>query len=74
MVVHDLGALLFFLFGVAYAVIQSVISYRGLPYGSSKCMCLFRAFFAAVACLAVLPSILSQSYQHVLLFDIMNIV
>ncbi|XP_018925653.1 DNA damage-regulated autophagy modulator protein 1-like [Cyprinus carpio] len=58
MAVHDVGALLFFLFGVTYAVIQSVISYRGHPYGCSKCICHFRAFFAGLAVLAVLPTII----------------
>lgn len=70
MPVHDLGALLFFGSGAIYAAIQSVISYRAQPYGPSKCMCHVRALFAALACLAVFPSILSQSYQHVLLFDL----
>ncbi|XP_067283388.1 DNA damage-regulated autophagy modulator protein 1 [Pseudorasbora parva] len=55
--VHDLGALLFFIFGVIYTIIQSVISYRAHPYGSSKWMCHFRAFFAVVAFLAVFPTI-----------------
>ncbi|XP_073694208.1 DNA damage-regulated autophagy modulator protein 1 [Garra rufa] len=55
--VHDIGALVFFLSGVTYAVIQSVISYRGQPYGCSKGMCHVRAFFAGVAVLAVLPTI-----------------
>ncbi|XDV25034.1 hypothetical protein PO909_029035 [Leuciscus waleckii] len=57
MVVHDLGALLFFIFGVIYTIIQSVISYRAHPYGPSKWMCHFRAFFAAVAFVAVFPTI-----------------
>lgn len=57
MAVHDLGALLFFIFGVIYTIIQSVISYRAHPHGSSKWMCHFRAFFAVVACLAVFPTI-----------------
>ncbi|CAM4565568.1 unnamed protein product [Leuciscus chuanchicus] len=57
MVVHDLGALLFFIFGVIYTIIQSVISYRAHPYGPSKWMCHFRVFFAAVAFVAVFPTI-----------------
>lgn len=63
MAVHDFGALLFFLSGVIYAVIQCVISYQGLPYGCSKFICHFRVFFAGLAALAVLPSILSQRYK-----------
>ncbi|XP_016351428.1 DNA damage-regulated autophagy modulator protein 1-like [Sinocyclocheilus anshuiensis] len=57
MPVHDFGALLFFLSGVTYAVIQSVISYQGLPYGCSKSICHFRVFFAGLAALAVIPTI-----------------
>ncbi|KAK2892740.1 hypothetical protein QQF64_035452 [Cirrhinus molitorella] len=57
MVVHDIGAILFFATGVTYAVIQSVISYRGQPYGCSKRTCHFRVFFAGLAIVAVLPTI-----------------
>ncbi|XP_077090456.1 DNA damage-regulated autophagy modulator protein 1 [Siphateles boraxobius] len=57
MAVHDLGALLFFIFGAIYTIIQSVISYRAHPYGCSKRMCHFRAFFAVVALLAIFPTI-----------------
>ncbi len=63
MAVHDLGALLFFLSGVVYTLIQSVISYQGLPYGCSKSVCRVRVFFAGLAALAALPSILSQQYN-----------
>ncbi|KAK7149625.1 hypothetical protein R3I94_009060 [Phoxinus phoxinus] len=57
MEVHDLGALLFFLFGVIYTIIQSVISYSAHPYGPSKWMCHFRVFSAAVAFIAALITI-----------------
>lgn len=63
--VHDFGALLFFVCGVVYAILQSVISYRGRPYGSSKAVCHVRAVFATVAFLAVFPSILSQYIKHI---------
>ncbi|XP_026065535.1 DNA damage-regulated autophagy modulator protein 1-like [Carassius auratus] len=55
---HDVGACLFFICGSIYAVIQSVISYRGHPYGCSKYTCHFRVFFAGLAVLAVLPTII----------------
>ncbi|XP_065124558.1 DNA damage-regulated autophagy modulator protein 1 [Paramisgurnus dabryanus] len=55
--VHDFGALLFFVFGAIYAVTQCVISYRGRPYGSSTSVCHVRAFFAALAVIAVFPTI-----------------
>ncbi|XP_051974784.1 DNA damage-regulated autophagy modulator protein 1 [Xyrauchen texanus] len=57
MAVHDFGALLFFISGAIYTVLQSMISYRAHPYGSSKCMCHFRTFFAVLAFLAVFPTI-----------------
>ncbi|NP_001006049.1 DNA damage-regulated autophagy modulator protein 1 [Danio rerio] len=57
MEVHDIGALLFFICGVVYAVIQSVIGYRAFPYGSSKVMCHLRTFFSTVAILAAIPTI-----------------
>ncbi|KAI2665391.1 DNA damage-regulated autophagy modulator protein 1 [Labeo rohita] len=64
MAVHDIGAIIFFTCGVTYVVIQSVISYRGQPYGCSKWMCYFRMFFAAVAVIAVIPIPVGTSKLH----------
>ncbi|XP_043093072.1 DNA damage-regulated autophagy modulator protein 1 [Puntigrus tetrazona] len=57
MPVHDLGALLFFVSGVIYTFLQSVISYRGLPYECPKSVCCFRVFFSGLAAIAVIPTI-----------------
>ncbi|KAI5100219.1 DNA damage-regulated autophagy modulator protein 1 [Silurus meridionalis] len=62
MVVHDLGALTFFIFGVAYIILQTVISYKAYPYGSSKRMCHIRAIFSVVACLAVIPTLACAAF------------
>ena len=61
-VVHDLGALLFFVTGVVYIVIQTYISCKAYPFGHvSKAMCWTRAGIASIASLALLPSILFSS-------------
>lgn len=56
--VHDFGALMFFIWGAVYIVMQTYISYKVHPYGSSKRVCHIRAIFSLVAILAVIPSIL----------------
>ncbi|XP_076862912.1 DNA damage-regulated autophagy modulator protein 1 [Brachyhypopomus gauderio] len=55
--VHDLGACLFFISGVVYIILQTVITYLTSPYGSSKCMCYIRTIFAIVAFLGLFPTI-----------------
>ncbi|CAB1345968.1 unnamed protein product [Coregonus sp. 'balchen'] len=37
--VHDAGALLFFISGVLYTILQSIISYKAYPYGCSLALC-----------------------------------
>lgn len=56
-VVHDLGALLFFLTGVLYIFIQTCISYQAYPFGSSKAMCRTRALITTIASLALIPTV-----------------
>ncbi|XP_053497523.1 DNA damage-regulated autophagy modulator protein 1 isoform X2 [Ictalurus furcatus] len=60
--VHDFGALMFFIWGVVYIVMQTHISYRVHPYGSSKRVCHIRAVFSLVAILAVIPTIICASF------------
>ncbi|KAG9339880.1 hypothetical protein JZ751_022193 [Albula glossodonta] len=47
--VHDAGALLFFICGVTYIVLQSCLSYRMHPYGSSMAVCHTRAVISSIA-------------------------
>ncbi|XP_039998357.1 DNA damage-regulated autophagy modulator protein 1 isoform X2 [Xiphias gladius] len=61
--VHDLGALLFFVSGVLYIVVQSVVSYHAYPYGSSAGVCRARLGIAVVAALAFFPSILPKKKE-----------
>ncbi|TRZ03865.1 hypothetical protein DNTS_000497 [Danionella cerebrum] len=56
-IVHDVGAFVFFISGVVYAIIQTVIGFRIRPYGSTEYMCLLRVVFTAVAAIAVVPTI-----------------
>ncbi|KAM4614787.1 DNA damage-regulated autophagy modulator protein 1 [Polymixia lowei] len=60
--VHDAGALLFFITGVLYTILQSAISYRAYPYGSSLAVCHVRTFIATIASLAVFPTIVCAYY------------
>ncbi|XP_066525765.1 DNA damage-regulated autophagy modulator protein 1 [Hoplias malabaricus] len=56
--VHDFGAFIFFISGVIYIILQTIISYKAYPYGTSKAVCYIRTIFAIVAFLAVFPTII----------------
>ncbi|KAF5901652.1 DNA damage-regulated autophagy modulator protein 1 [Clarias magur] len=60
--VHDFGALMFFVFGVIYIILQTIISYKSHPYGSSKRICHIRAVFSFVASVAVIPTLICASF------------
>lgn len=60
-VVHDGGALLAFICGVVYTLLQSIISYKSCPQWNSLSTCHIRMAISAVSCAAVIPSILSAS-------------
>ncbi|KAK5848931.1 hypothetical protein PBY51_008614 [Eleginops maclovinus] len=56
--VHDIGALMFFVPGVLYIILQSIISYGAFPYGSSMCVCRARLCMAIIATLAFFPTVI----------------
>ncbi|XP_038131450.1 DNA damage-regulated autophagy modulator protein 1 [Cyprinodon tularosa] len=56
--VHDVGALLFFISGVVYIMLQSVISFQACPYGSSICMSRVRLLISLIAALAFFPTLI----------------
>ncbi|XP_054608909.1 DNA damage-regulated autophagy modulator protein 1 isoform X2 [Dunckerocampus dactyliophorus] len=58
MVVHDMGALLFFISGVLYIILQCVVSYHAFPYGSSMSVCRARLAVAVIASLAFFPTVI----------------
>ncbi|XP_060050242.1 DNA damage-regulated autophagy modulator protein 1 isoform X10 [Erinaceus europaeus] len=55
-VVHDGGALLAFVCGVVYTLLQSVISYKSCPQWNSLFTCHIRMAISAVSCAAVVPT------------------
>lgn len=56
--VHDGGALLAFVCGVVYTLLQSIISYKSCPQWNSLSTCHVRLAISAISCAAVVPSIL----------------
>ncbi|XP_060050234.1 DNA damage-regulated autophagy modulator protein 1 isoform X1 [Erinaceus europaeus] len=60
-VVHDGGALLAFVCGVVYTLLQSVISYKSCPQWNSLFTCHIRMAISAVSCAAVVPMIACAS-------------
>ncbi|XP_060924992.1 DNA damage-regulated autophagy modulator protein 1 [Limanda limanda] len=61
-VVHDIGALLFFISGVVYIILQSVISYQTYPFGSSSSLYRVRSGIALLAALAFFPAVICASF------------
>ncbi|XP_029317633.1 DNA damage-regulated autophagy modulator protein 1 [Cottoperca gobio] len=57
-VVHDIGALVFFVSGILYLILQSFISYRAYPLGSSVGVCRTRLGIAVLASLAFFPTVI----------------
>lgn len=62
-VVHDIGALVFFVLGIIYIIVQTVMSYQAYPYGSSMSVCRARLAVAIIAVLAFFPSILLEKHH-----------
>ncbi|XP_049639149.1 DNA damage-regulated autophagy modulator protein 1 [Suncus etruscus] len=60
-VVHDGGALLAFVCGVLYTLLQSIISYKSCPQWNSLSTCHTRMAISTVSCAAVIPMIACAS-------------
>ncbi|TDG96588.1 hypothetical protein EPR50_G00230210 [Perca flavescens] len=61
-VVHDIGALLFFVSGVLYIIFQSLISYHVYPFGSSLGVCRARVAIATLASFAFFPTVICANF------------
>ncbi|XP_035532489.1 DNA damage-regulated autophagy modulator protein 1 [Morone saxatilis] len=61
-IAHDIGALLFFVSGILYTILQSIISYRAYPFGSSMGVCRARLGIAILATLAFFPTVICAFY------------
>ncbi|XP_068952691.1 DNA damage-regulated autophagy modulator protein 1-like, partial [Petaurus breviceps papuanus] len=60
-VVHDGGALLAFVCGVMYTLLQSIISYKSCPQWNRPLTCHIRMAISSVSCAAVIPMIACAS-------------
>lgn len=60
--VHDAGALLFFVSGVSYIVLQSVMSFCIFPFGSTWTVCWVRAGLALIALLTFFPTVVCANF------------
>ncbi|XP_069486039.1 DNA damage-regulated autophagy modulator protein 1 isoform X2 [Ambystoma mexicanum] len=56
-VIHDTGALITFLSGVFYILLQSIISYRSCPEWNSRRLCHVRMAISLVSLAALIPMI-----------------
>ncbi|XP_034719487.1 DNA damage-regulated autophagy modulator protein 1 [Etheostoma cragini] len=61
-VVHDIGALVFFVPGISYITLQSVISYYVYPFGASLGVCRVRLGIATLAILAFFPTVICAGF------------
>ncbi|XP_054094671.1 DNA damage-regulated autophagy modulator protein 1-like isoform X2 [Callithrix jacchus] len=60
-VVHDVGALLAFVCGAIYTLLQSIISYKSCPQWNSLWICHIRIIISAVCCAAIVLMIVCAS-------------
>ncbi|XP_008299211.1 DNA damage-regulated autophagy modulator protein 1 [Stegastes partitus] len=61
-IAHDIGAALFFVSGVLYIILQSVISYQAFPFGATITVCWTRALIASIAALAFFPTVICAGF------------
>ncbi|XP_038594661.1 DNA damage-regulated autophagy modulator protein 1 [Micropterus salmoides] len=57
-IAHDVGALLFFVTGVLYIILQAIISHHAYPFGSSMSVCRARFAIAIIATLGFFPTVI----------------
>ncbi|XP_059537827.1 DNA damage-regulated autophagy modulator protein 1 [Myotis daubentonii] len=60
-VVHDGGALLAFVCGVVYTLLQSIISYKSCPQWNALSTCRVRMAISFISCAALIPMITCAS-------------
>uniref|UniRef100_A0A1A7XSP7 DNA-damage regulated autophagy modulator 1 n=1 Tax=Iconisemion striatum TaxID=60296 RepID=A0A1A7XSP7_9TELE len=61
---HDAGALLFFVFGIIYTILQSVMSFQVYPYNTSRCVLLVRTGLTVIAVIAFFPTVVCAFYPY----------
>ncbi|XP_039194108.1 DNA damage-regulated autophagy modulator protein 1 isoform X3 [Crotalus tigris] len=67
--VHDGGALLAFVSGALYILLQTIISYKSRPQWSTPCVCHTRLFLSVMAWVAVIPMIACASLISITKID-----
>ncbi|XP_048357014.1 DNA damage-regulated autophagy modulator protein 1 isoform X2 [Sphaerodactylus townsendi] len=67
--VHDGGALVAFLSGVVYIVLQTVISYKSLPQWTTPCTCHIRLALSLMSFVAAIPMIACASLISITKID-----
>ncbi|XP_053321103.1 DNA damage-regulated autophagy modulator protein 1 isoform X2 [Spea bombifrons] len=60
-IVHDVGALITFICGVVYILLQSIISYKSCPQWNRSYVCHVRMAISIVSVIAVFPMIICAS-------------
>ncbi|XP_069829548.1 DNA damage-regulated autophagy modulator protein 1 isoform X2 [Dendropsophus ebraccatus] len=61
--VHDVGALLTFICGVAYIFLQSLITFKACPQWSNKGICYIRMTISVISVIAIFPMIICASFD-----------
>ncbi|XP_032077685.1 DNA damage-regulated autophagy modulator protein 1 isoform X1 [Thamnophis elegans] len=67
--VHDGGALLAFVSGALYILLQTIISYKSRPRWSTPCVCHTRLFLSIMTWVAVIPMIACASLISITKID-----
>ncbi|KAM3927020.1 DNA damage-regulated autophagy modulator protein 1 [Leptodactylus fuscus] len=61
--VHDVGALLTFICGIAYIFLQSIITFKACPQWSKKGTCYIRMTISVISIIALFPMIICASFD-----------
>ncbi|XP_060885800.1 DNA damage-regulated autophagy modulator protein 1 [Labrus mixtus] len=61
---HDAGALIFFVSGISYIILQTVVSYKAYPYGCSRKVIAIRLCISIIATLAFFPTVVCAYFVN----------
>ncbi|XP_056430558.1 DNA damage-regulated autophagy modulator protein 1 isoform X2 [Hyla sarda] len=62
-IVHDTGALITFICGVAYTFLQSIITFKACPQWNNKGVCYIRMTISVISIIAIFPMIVCASFD-----------
>ncbi|XP_073431274.1 DNA damage-regulated autophagy modulator protein 1 [Dendrobates tinctorius] len=66
--VHEVGALMTFICGVAYIFLQSIITFKACPQWNKKGICYVRMTISVISIIAIFPMIICAAFDGIKLY------